>query len=230
MLYNLFSEISRLIFKEAQPIASNQRLCSSPHPEQAVDGWLNQGANFGAAPRNEEDHLQCLRTGCPSRVSVPGSGTMLCLGPLRLLDHLRPPIKCGPIYPRHAPCRWLTPLPVGALLVLSIQSWVIRYVQAHSRRLLGGVWAPWLCWVYAWRRCAVGSRVWIHDWMCSIVRAAGWDCGLAAEAPWGLYTVAAGWFPRDTPLLFSVGPLDVCVSDLLHVCLGSWGVTLWLRY
>ncbi|MEQ2225436.1 hypothetical protein ILYODFUR_017390 [Ilyodon furcidens] len=64
--------------------------------------------------------------------------------------------------------------------------------------------------------------------------------GRLPAAPWGFCTVAAGWFPWDSPLLFSGGvavvpavvllgflcfggPLDVCGSDLLSVRPGTMG-------
>ncbi|MEQ2187335.1 hypothetical protein GOODEAATRI_003670 [Goodea atripinnis] len=70
--------------------------------------------------------------------------------------------------------------------------------------------------------------------------AASGACGLIAAAPWGFCSVAAGWFPWDSPLLFSGGvavvppvvllgflyfggPLDVCGSDLLSVRPGTMG-------
>ncbi|MED6232129.1 hypothetical protein ATANTOWER_022038 [Ataeniobius toweri] len=70
--------------------------------------------------------------------------------------------------------------------------------------------------------------------------AASGSCGLVAANPWGFCTVAAGWFPRGCPLLFSQGvavvpvvvllgfpcswePLDVCGSDLLRMCVSDQG-------
>ncbi|MEQ2238543.1 hypothetical protein ILYODFUR_034110 [Ilyodon furcidens] len=69
--------------------------------------------------------------------------------------------------------------------------------------------------------------------------------GLWAHRSMGLQTVAAGWFPWGSPLLFSGGvavglalvlpgfpccggPLDVCGLDLLRVSLRSRGAGLWL--
>ncbi|MED6277528.1 hypothetical protein CHARACLAT_014349 [Characodon lateralis] len=71
------------------------------------------------------------------------------------------------------------------------------------RPLLGGWCVPGS---WAFGSMAGSARAWT---------AAGGARGLVAAAPWGFCTVAAGWFPWDSPLLFSGGVAVVPAVVLL---------------
>ncbi|MED6287490.1 hypothetical protein CHARACLAT_016914 [Characodon lateralis] len=52
------------------------------------------------------------------------------------------------------PCHTLA---AGVLVVLGVWGWVLWCVPAHSRWLLPGAWAPWLCWASVWGVMCPGS-------------------------------------------------------------------------
>ncbi len=66
-----------------------------------------------------------------------------------------------------------------------------RCVGGFSRRSLGGAWPYWPCWapIGGW------GGLWVSGPRARsalVWSAAGGACGLAATAPWGVYTVAVG--------------------------------------
>ncbi|MEQ2300136.1 hypothetical protein AMECASPLE_022270 [Ameca splendens] len=70
--------------------------------------------------------------------------------------------------PHHTPCQWQVSLPAGVLVVFDVQGWVLWCVLAHSRWLLAGDWAPWLCRASAWRVMCLGvPGLWVHGCICS---------------------------------------------------------------
>lgn len=64
--------------------------------------------------------------------------------PPPLWEHLRSPQVWRPVSTHLTPCQWLMPSTVGALMVLSIPGWSLRYVPGSLSVLLGGAWRPWL--------------------------------------------------------------------------------------
>ncbi len=119
---------------------------------------------------------------------------------------------------------------------------MLEWAPAHSRRSLGGAWPYWPCWAPIGGWGAFGSPgpgpgpalVW---------SAAGGACGLAATAPWGVYTVAvggptfglssafSGWRPRLSLRWFSWGfralggprMFGARVFSMPASCLAGWG-------
>ncbi len=120
---------------------------------------------------------------------------------------------------------------------------MLEWAPAHSRRSLGGAWPYWPCWAPIWGWGAFGSPgpgpglPWCG-------RLPVEACGLAATAPWGVYTVAVGgptfglssalfWVEAavvPAVVLLGVpcpgGPPDVWGPGLFHACFMPCGMGL----
>ncbi|MEQ2303176.1 hypothetical protein AMECASPLE_013970 [Ameca splendens] len=126
-----------------------------------------------------------------------------------------PPSNVGPIPspPHYLPVvgvspRWCT---CGSRYL----GWVLWCELAQSRWLLARAWTLGLCRGSPWR--VISPRVsglWVHGRICLGVDGCR-ACGLITPAPWGFCTVAARWFPWDSPLLFSGGVVVVLAVVLL---------------
>lgn len=134
------------------------------------------------------------------------------------------PQVLGPVSLNHTPCQWLVPPPTDALVVLSVQGWVLWFVLAHSWCVLAG---PLV---------SVGVLRSLGPGLCLLrcSQLPGRSCGLIVTAP----TTSAMCLLGDpcaglSSALFSVAAMIVPVVVLLEllcseVVSGGLGPGLWL--
>lgn len=118
-----------------------------------------------------------------------GREACLCLCEPVSLSLCQATPRCGG-RSHHTPYQWLMPSGIGALVVLGVQGWALRYVLGHSRWLFGGAWRPWLGRAPTRRQGALIPRVAGPGTLPQL--AASTACGHVTAAPCSFCTFAAG--------------------------------------